>query len=123
MTPRLLIIFCLFFGLCLAKGIYGEPTHPLAEDPLTELEDLIQSTEKLLAKQKTLYQELASYLTLRAEAVNDLDNKELVLKTAKAAKNALDIIKEEHLSHLFTNPFLSEMTLFAKLAGRPRIPQ
>lgn len=112
-------IFCsLSFGL-----LAGESTHPLAIDPLTELNDLIQSTERLLSKQKTLHQELETYLNLRAEAVNDLDNKELVIKTAKSAKNALDIIKEEHLSHLFTGPFLSEMSLFAKLAGRPRIPQ
>lgn len=113
-----------FFLLCLLPLLLcGEITHPLAEEPLTELGDLIQATEKLVAKQKTLYQELETYLALKTEAVKDLDNKELILKTAKAAKNALDIIKEEHLSHLFTSAFLSEMTLFAKLAGRPRIPQ
>lgn len=116
--------FFLFF-LCLlpCSFLFSEVRHPLEENSLTELDDLIQSTENLLAKQKTLYQELKSYLVLRAEAVNDLDNKELVLKTAKAAKGALDIVREEQLSHLFTGPFLSEMTLFAKLAGRPRIPQ
>lgn len=112
-----------FFLLCsLPLLLCSEVPHPLAEDPLTELNDLIQATERLLAKQKTLYQELETYLILRADAVHDLDNKELVLKTAKAAKSSLDIIKEEHLSHLFTSSFLSEMTLFAKLAGRPRIP-
>lgn len=96
---------------------------PLKDNPLTELEDLIQSTEKLVAKQKTLLQELQTYLDLHDQAVIHLDNKELILKTAKAAQNALEIIKEEHLSHLFPAPFLSEMTLFAKLSGRPRIPQ
>lgn len=110
------------FTLCLLSInlLFGGEPNPLLEDPLTELNDLIESTEKLVARQKTLYRELEAYLDLRAQAVHDLDNKELVLKTAKAAKSALDIIKEEHLSHLFTNTFLSEMTLFAKLAGRPR---
>jgi hypothetical protein len=116
------LFFLLLCSVSMNLLYSGEVTHPLAEDPLTELDDLILATEKLLANQKALHQELEAYLKLRADAVNDLDNKELILKTAKAAKSSLDIIKEEHLSHLFSNSFLSEMTLFAKLAGRPRIP-
>lgn len=94
----------------------------LKETPFEELEVLISSTEKLVEKQKSLLKQLQEYLTLHDAYLQDTENRELLLRTAKKAQQALDQIKAERLSYLFSTNFISEMTLFAKLAGRPSIP-
>jgi hypothetical protein len=55
--------------------------------------------------------------------LKDIANRQLLVRAAAAAKKSLDIIKEEKLTSLFDSSFLSEMTLFAKLASKPSIPK
>jgi hypothetical protein len=106
-----LMSFCSF-------AISVEPSS----SPLQELNDLIISTEQLVHNQKTLLRLLQDYLALRADYLEETNNRELLLKTAKVANQALDIIKKDRFSSLFEPSFISEMTLFAKLAARPAIP-
>lgn len=99
------------------------PTLGFAQDPLAELSLLISSTEDLAVKQKNLKMNLKEYILLHDAYLLDLDNRELLLKTARVAKIVLTTIKNEKMSPLFDSSFLSELTLFAKMATNPSIPK
>lgn len=111
-----LLLFAFF-----AKGF--TESIPIKNAPLAELELLIGSTENLVKKQKAVKELLEHYLSLHDAYLKEMENKELLLKCAKIASEALERIKQERLSPLFEPSFLSEMTLFAKLASKPSIPK
>ena len=102
------------------------PTLPIScfqQDPLSELSLLITSTEDLVSKQKALRTHLSEYILLHDAYLLDMDNKELLLKTARVAKKVLNTIKNEKMTSLFESSFISELTLFAKMATNPSIPK
>lgn len=110
------ILICLFL-------IPIFPIFGFGQDPLAELSLLISSTEELVVKQKTLKTKLKEYILLHDAYLLDLDNRELLLKTARVAKIVLTTIKNEKMTPLFDSSFLSELTLFAKMATNPSIPK
>ena len=114
MSRFIFLLFAAFISLDAA---------PLKEGSLSELNALIQSTEELVAKQKALKAILTDYLVVHDSYLLDMENRELLVKTAKLAKRALDLIKQERLTPLFNPDFLSEMTLFAKVVAKPTLPQ
>jgi hypothetical protein len=119
----LLMFISTFFCLLAAMGPAVGDTVPLKDAPLAQLEALIESTEGVVDKQKSLKHQLEAYLLLHDAYLKDIDNRQLLVRAAAAAKKSLDIIKEEKLTSLFDSSFLSEMTLFAKLASKPSIPK
>lgn len=92
------------------------------EFALKDLDNLIDSTEALVEKQKNLRAKVEEYLSLHDEYLLDMENKELLIQTANSAKKILEMIKKEKMASLFDPSFISEMTLFAKLSKRPSIP-
>ena len=110
----------LLLCLCLLAAF---PGFCMGQDPLSELSLLIASTEDLLEQQKNLKTKLKEYILLHDTYLLDMDNRELLLKTARAAKTVLTIIKDEKLTPIFDSSFLSELTLFAKMAKNPSIPK
>lgn len=96
---------------------------PLNDGPAAQLDPLIQSTTRLLEKQKQLKTLLENYQSLHDRYLNNMEDRTLAMQTGKAAQESLDIIKEEKMTHLFDPAYLSEMALFAKLATRPSIPK
>lgn len=111
--------YLIFLILPVALLAQGAPATPAWH----ELDALIASTEGLVAKQKSLKETLEKYQSLHDEYIEDMDNKALLLKCAKQAHIALELIKNERLSMLFDSSFISEMTLFAKLAAKPALPK
>lgn len=110
------ILFCLF--LLPVFSIFG-----FQQNPMTELSLLISSTEELVIKQKALQVKLREYILLHDAYLLDLDNRDLLLKTARVAKIVQETIKNEKMTPLFESSFLSELTLFAKMATNPSIPK
>lgn len=99
------------------------PAYSFQKDPLAELTLLISSTEALVVKQKTLRTKMDEYILLHDAYLLDMDNRELLLKTARVAKIVLDTIRNEKMTPLFESSFISELTLFAKMATNPSIPK
>lgn len=123
MYQVLLILF-----LTCSLALFGEGVKPVANQsipyeasPYGELDLLIASTKKLVEKQEALKATLVEYMSLQGEALKDPNNRPLIQKAAKVAEKALETIKEERLTYLFEPAFISELTLFAKLAKRPTI--
>lgn len=111
------------FFIILLSIIFIPGLQALKQDPLAELDLLIVSTEDLSLKQKTVRSALTEYIYLRDIYLKDMENREILLKTAIFARSALKTIKEEKLTPLFEPDFISEMTLFAKLAANPTLPK
>ncbi len=110
------ILFYLSFLLAL-------PVFSFQNDPLAELSLLISSTEDLVVRQKTLRCKMDEYLLLHDAYLLDMDNRELLIKTARVAKIVLETIRNEKMTSLFDSSFISELTLFAKMATNPSIPK
>ncbi len=111
------IIFLYIFPVALSAAL------PYKESGADLLTPLIQSTERLLQRQKDLKLLLEKYDKLHQNYMKDIDNRALALETGQVAQEALDKIKEDKLNYLFDPAYISEMTLFAKLASKPSIPK
>lgn len=116
-----------FFSLPLVLSLHAAP---LQEDPLLlprenemgALEHLIQSTERKLETQKQLK---ALMQTLRAQEDRFFQgdqSKQHAGKLVHSARQVLEIIKENHLEHLFTSAYLQELALFSSIAGKSVTP-
>lgn len=110
------LIALLLFSFAGAEGVFKESPSEL-------LTPVIASTEKLLQRQKELKALLERYQSLHDQYLNNMNDRSLALETGKTAQEALERIKEDKLTYLFDPSFLSEMTLFAKLAAKPSIPK
>jgi hypothetical protein len=89
---------------------------------LVTMDKLIGSTQKLLENQQALRSSIKQFQELQTVYLTDTENKELLLKVAKIALRVSDEIKEIHLEYAFSQEFLSEVSLFAKLAAKRSVP-
>lgn len=89
---------------------------------LLMLDRLIEATQQSLDSQKSLRLLIKQYQELQTLYLQDTDNNELLLKVAKIAYNISESIKINHLDHSFDPEFLSELSLFAKVASKRGIP-
>lgn len=118
--------FSLFF-VCFASLNAAE--MPVSKDPqkvvIQELEHLtilIELTERNLQIQKSLKDKITGYQAIQSSYLTT-KNKELRYDLVKAADEILGMIKEAHLTHLFSPDFLGELTLLANFANKGGIPQ
>lgn len=86
------------------------------------LDRLIESTQTTLENQLALRDMIKQYQELREIYIQDTENTELLLRVAKLSYLVSESIKENHLDHAFDPEFLSELSLFAKLASKRGIP-
>lgn len=115
---RTLIYFCatVFFGL----------NSLLAAPQTTEIEiveGLIKLSERNVETQKNLRTLLLDYQVANKNYVQNPEDKDALFKTAKLALKTSQIIQENHLEHLFTQEFMSELNLFAQIAKKMGIPR
>lgn len=90
---------------------------------LESLENLISLTEQNLKDLLNLKASIFEYQKQQNLFLDHPNNKELLLKTGKAAKKVLETIKEQHLTHVFDAKFLSELSLFEKMVKKPTLPK
>ena len=88
------------------------------------IDQLILVTQKNLERQKQLRSEIAEYLDLQARYSENTEDKELSVKLVRKAKQVLEGIQNQHLTHAFDQEFISELSFFAGIAQKwdsPRI--
>lgn len=101
------------------------PAHPTAgalPNELKMLQDLIDATTHNLQQQQLLKQQVEEYLSLLNQYMNDIDNKQLLIKLVKSAHQAFETIKALHLTQSFNPDFISELSLFSQVAVKRGIP-
>jgi len=128
-------IFALFLLMTTSYGVgLEEPLNPVSKElpkafqpaepgELAGLENLIAATQNSLNEQLALHELIQNYLREQARFLETPNNKDQLLKTARLARRTLETIKEQHLMQVFDAKFISELTLFAKIAKKPSIPK
>lgn len=87
------------------------------------VEGLIKLSECNVETQKNLRALILDYQTANANYIQNPDDRDSLLKTAKLALRTSQIIQDNHLEHLFTQEFMSELNLFAQIAKKMGIPK
>lgn len=110
-----------FFALATLSlsALSGEP----ATKEVEIVEGLIKLSERTVETQKNLRTLLIDYQKENKNYVEHPDDKEALFKTAKLALRVSQVIQENHLEHLFTQEFMSELNLFAQIGKKMGIPR
>lgn len=99
-----------------------EHSDPIANE-LQTLDRLINATQTSLEKQRELKSAIADYQKLQELYLKNDQDRELLFRMVKSAHKILNEIKENHLLHVFSPDFISELTLFSQVASKKGIPK
>ncbi len=116
MGSKLIIHLGILFSIMIKLSLFGE-------NDLAQLDHLIGVTKQNLNGQIVLREQLKTYLDLQTQYLKNPDDKELLLKAAKAASKALETIQDAHLAQTFSQSFMNELTLFAQISQKRGIPK
>lgn len=87
---------------------------------LAFLDQLITVTQQNLEKQKELKEKMKEYIQLRDQYARQTQNQELGMRLVKVAYGVLEGIKEQHVSHVFDQEFMSELTFFSNIGAKQK---
>ena len=99
--------------VCLAVTPVTSP-----KDEVSAVEELISVTKDKLAEEEKLKKLLLDFRLCRAQFSHNSESKELAFKLVSTARKILEIVKNEHLEHLFPSDYLEEITFFSSIAAK-----
>lgn len=82
---------------------------------LEVMEELITATQKSLKSQKALFLSLVAFKEARASFIEDPTSRKRASDLVKAARMVQIELDQDHLAHLFSADFLSEIKFFNQL--------
>lgn len=117
----LLILACLAcFGL--AADIKKDPKELLGSQ-IAMLDDLIAMTKQTLQAETDIKALILEYQKIQEEYLRNPENKEQVIKMVRMAHRVLTKIQDHYLVQQFDPDFISELTLFSKIATKKGVPK
>lgn len=90
---------------------------------LAMLDNLIEVTRLNLETQKKLREQIQEYQQMLALYLKNEQDKELLFKLVRVASSVSNAVKENHLSQIFDQEFLSELNVFAQIGNKRGIPK
>lgn len=87
------------------------------------LDNLIAITKQNLEMQTQLRARIQEYQQLLAVYLNNENDKELLFKLVRVATAVSNTVKENHLTQIFDQEFLSELNVFANIGNKRGIPK
>lgn len=87
-------------------------------DEVNLLSNLIDVTKKNLENQIQLKSLLVEYIQIKDQYMQNTDDKQLSYRMVQKAFILLDKIKEDYLTQLFDQEFISELTFFASIGAK-----
>lgn len=87
------------------------------------LDNLIEVTKLNLEIQKKLRDQIVEYQQLLALYLKNENDKELLFKLVRVATSVSNSVKENHLTQIFDQEFLSELNVFAQIGNKRGIPK
>lgn len=121
------LIFSVFLlVLATAGSMQAAPAQdPAALFPseLATLDQLIAVTQRNVEAQRLLRCQLIDYQQLQTRYLRNPDDKDVLFRLIKTAQKAMNTIKNEELTHLFSSEFLSELNLFAQIGSKRGVPK
>lgn len=112
-------VFLLFILLCFQNSLRAESS---LSSQLKTVEDVIVVTEQNLDHVRALHEMIIRYGKEQESYLKDTTDKDKAFHMVRFAKRIQDYAEENHLTHLFTPEFKSELSLFSKIAKKPSIP-
>lgn len=133
---RLLVAICFLFIAAQLPAV-DNVIHPVTEDlpaeplmtmseidaSLNTLNHIVAGTERTLAAQRDIQQQLSRYRQLKSEYLQDPQNRSLVIRLVKAAHKLNESIKAQYLNDALDGEFLRELTFFSKIAAKKSLPK
>lgn len=129
MCMRLLICFCLLFVsaelTAVTDDIPAESVMTMSDIDmsLNTLNQIIASTERTLAGQRDILQQLTRYRKIKSEYLLDQQNKNLTIRLVKSASQLNESIQAQYLHDALDGEFLSEIAFFSKIANKKSLPK
>lgn len=110
----------LFFSLEASEPFTGidEPTPEIFENEIQALKELITTNERRLQTQKQLQNLMIELKQQKEEFIAGNQTKSHAHTMVFQARQILGIIKQEHLSYLFSPEYLEELVFFSSIAGK-----
>jgi hypothetical protein len=94
-------------------------TRPLIdEDEVKVVDKLIKVTEEQLKKQEQLKELMLFFQKHKEEFVQGNQTKTQASRLVRTARQIQELIKENHLEHLFAKDYLDELQFFSSIAGK-----
>lgn len=87
------------------------------------LDNLIDVTKQNLEMQTQLRDRIQEYQKLLAVYLQNENDKELLFKLVRVATAVSNTVKENHLTQIFDQEFLSELNVFANIGNKRGIPK
>jgi hypothetical protein len=95
----------------------SEPATPI-ENPLHSLDNLIDVTEKHLQTQNQLKKLVIEYLQVRQRYLDNMQDDDLALRMVDLGTQISDLIKKNHLAHVFDQEHLNEWNVCAQISQK-----
>jgi len=86
------------------------------------LDHLIDITKENLEMQKQLRDHIHGYQQMLALYLKNENDKELLFKLVRVATAVSNTVRENHLTQIFDQEFLSELNVFANIGNKRGIP-
>lgn len=90
------------------------------DEEIEVVQELVAVTEKSLAAQKELLIALVKLKQARSAFIEDPTSRKLATDVVKAAMLVQRQIENEHLAHLFSSDFLTEIQFYNQLGKKPK---
>jgi len=118
-------------SLCILSAAQAAPrsipgrsqTASEVNEDMVLLEDFIAATQETLQASMELKERVTHYLQVQEKYLADPSNRDVAYRMVKEARGIMDEIEKNHLSQLFTNQFLGEVSFFAQLGKKKGVPQ
>jgi hypothetical protein len=110
----LTLMVCLSTTLCAQEA----DSVSVFENEIEVMGHLIDATQQKLDEQQALKKLMIVFQEQQERFFRGDQSKEHASRMVHSARQILDLIKDAHLTHLFTSEYLEELTLFSSIAGK-----
>lgn len=109
-----------FSALYLVSSLYGDSTI-VEQDEINTLTELINATKQNLHTQQNLLKMVIEFKQARNAFISDPSSAKLATLLVKKAMRVHQEIEKEHLTHLFSSSFLTEIIFFNQIGEQQHL--
>lgn len=106
----------------MADNLKKDPKE-LLDSQIAVVDDLISMTQQTLKAEQEIRTLIAEYQQIQEVYLKNTDDKEQSARMVRMAHRVLTKIQENHLTAQFDPDFISELSLFSKIAAKKGIPK
>jgi hypothetical protein len=125
--PLILICAVFLFSTVAAEDLPPEKIMPEMtveiDASIRALDQLTAMTERSLAAQRQIRQQMLDYRQIKAQFLQNQQDRELIVRVVKAAYGLQNAIKANHLEDALDSEFMHEIAFFSQIASKKSLPK